>query len=426
MVSVVQRKPQHWIVGNALSDNIEESEPKSIYNVSLLHAFIANVFQLIALSLLFRYSDFIQNLGGDESHLGWVVGLATVGAIFFRLVQGFAIDRFGPKQIWLLSLAVQIIALWWHTRIQSVTSVDIYLARGLFALGIAGNFGAWLSFVSLQAPVHRVAEVIGVIGASGFVGMATGPVIGDYIFAVDKIQRTQIDQMFWVALSMAAGAFVFAGLACWSAGPIGSTSRHKTRPIGNPLTFLWKNRPGFILVVGMMMGLSIGFAGTYLRPLAESLGINQIKTFFVVYNVTAFVSRLLFRRTPEILGLKNTICLGFGFFFLSMLCYLGLKSESGFWLPAIAGGLGHSFLFPSVVAACTEQFDQASRGIATNLILAMYDAGVFVGMPAIGLILTTARANQLPAYPSAIFFICFLILLVVSTFYLQKPGQKSG
>ncbi len=397
------------------------AESPRVYNISLLFAFFTNVFQLIAVSLLFRYSDFVNVLGGDEWHLGWIVGLASVGAVGFRLFQGSAIDRFGPGGIWLLSLVGEIVALLWHLRIDSVSGIEVYAARTLFATSLAGTFGAWLSFISLQAPHERVAEVIGVVGSSGFVGMAIGPVIGDWLFRDAIIDRGMVNMMFLVAAAMATLALFTAGLAVSLARDHHAFRSHRTRttpkPGQGPLRMVWNRRPGMILVMGMLMGLSISFPGTFLRPMAEENNIDNIRTFFVVYNIAAFISRLLFRHAPQVLGLKPTILIGFGFMALSMLLYLPVKSAADFWMPALAGGLAHSFLFPSVIASCTHRFPIQQRGLATHLILAMYDSGTLIGMPLVGLIVTRAREVGWPPYPAAIATLCGLIV-VTSLVYL--------
>ena len=395
-----------------------------VYNASLLLAFVANVFQLIAVSLLFRYSDFVNVLGGNEWHLGWIVGLSSVGAIVFRLVQGTAIDRFGPGSVWLVSVFGEMVALLWHLNIDSVTGFEVYAARTLFALSVAGTFGAWLSFISLQAPQERIAEVIGVVGSSGFVGMAIGPTLGDGLFSGTEIDRAAVNMMFGVAAAMTGVAWGAAMLAVRLARHHRALHEHRNEPKsgGHAWRRIWRNRPGLILLVGALMGLSIGFPGTFLRPLAESHGISHIKTFFIVYNLVAFTSRLLFRRAPQVLGLKPTILLGFGFMAASMLLYLPLRSVAGFWWPAAAGGMAHSFLFPSVVASCTNRFPIAQRGLATHLILAMYDLGVLVGMPMIGLIVTQSRAMGRDPYATAIEVLCGVIV-VVSLAYLIRERE---
>ena len=395
-----------------------------VYNGSLLLAFLANVFQLIAVSLLFRYADFVELLGGDEWHLGWIVGMASVGAIACRLIQGIAIDRFGPGVIWIVSIAGEILAILWHIKIDSVTGIEVYLARTLFAMSLAGTFGAWLSFISLQAPHQRIAEVIGVIGSSGFVGMAIGPTIGDWLFSSQDMRADQVAKMFYVAAAMATISMSLALLAWRFAKRSRSLLQPLKKKSDNPLWIIWKNNPGFILVVGMLMGLTVGFPGTYLSPFAESLDIENIKSFFIIYNITAFVSRLIFRRAPQTLGLPTTILLGFGFMALSMLLYLPLQNESGFWLPATAGGLAHSFIFPSVIAACTNAFPAIHRGLATQLILGMYDLGVLVGMPIIGLMVTTSRAKGLEPYPFTIKTMFGIIVSVCLVYLLTERFKK--
>lgn len=404
-----------------VSSNSIESQVPRVYNLSLLMAFVANVFQLISVSLLFRYSDFVYSHDGTEWHLGWIVGIGSVGAVAFRLYQGMAVDWLGPELIWIASIIGQIISLWWHLNIDSISSIEVYLARTLYATSLSGAFGAWLSFISLQAPIQRVAEVIGVVGSSGFVGMAVGPAIGDWIFELFEGEAQQVSALFVLSNVMVVVALLAALLACRLGRDHALLRETRVgRKKENPVTVVWKTNPGFILIVGMTMGMTIGFPATYMRPLAESLNIDRIMLFFLVYNIAAFVSRLSFRHAPQVLGLRNTILTGFGFMALSMLLYLPLKNESGLWLPALAGGIAHSFLFPSVIAACTNQFPEHQRGVSTNLILAMYDLGFLIGMPAIGIILTTARHYGWSPYPLAVEAIFLTILIVAGVFSTRR------
>lgn len=408
------------------SSGSEELQP--VYNASLLLAFVANVFQLVSVSLLFRYSDFVNSLGGNEWHLGWIVGIGSVGAIVFRLVQGMAIDRLGAPLIWIACIVGQLISLFWHLQIDSLGGIEIYCARTLYATSLAGTFGAWLSFVSLQAPKERVAEVIGVVGASGFVGMAIGPAIGDWLYQSQTESGSHVGQFFQIAICMVGLGLISSMASCI----LGAKNKmlaqsKKRRQAVNPLSIIRQNNPGFILVAGMTMGLGLGFAGTYLRPMAELLEIQQIKIFFLVYNAVAFSSRLIFRRAPQVLGLQITILLGFAFLAVGFLLYLPMQTASHLWAPAAAIGLGHSFLFPSVIAACTSKFPESQRGVSTNLILAMYDAGILVGMPCIGVMLTLARAKGWLAYPIVIVVMfCVIVLVALVNWCLQKSPTKDS
>ena len=399
---------------------LDSDENVSIYNLSLMMAFAANVFLLISVSLLFRYADFVSVIGGNEWHLGWIVGASSVGAVILRLWLGTAIDRFGPEWIWYCCLAGQIFSLYGHLFIQSPDSINVFLVRFVYATCLAGTFGSWLSFVSLQAPTDRVAEVIGVIGASGFVGMAIGPIIGDYIFASNSSELDSVKGLFLCAISALAVSTAFTIGAC----RLGKVRPHLRLASKNPIQVIAKAQPGFVLILGMLMGISIGFPGTYLRPMAASLDIDQIKLFFITYNLVAFVSRLIFRQAPTVMGLHKTITVGFSFMAASMLMYLVVDNEYKLIWPALLGGLGHSFLFPSVIALCTQQFAKADRGVAANLILAMYDSGVLIGMPTIGILHSSAEYFGLSPYSTIVVALMALILVVLAAFWRFSSRPK--
>lgn len=209
------------------------SDDSPIYDKVFFCSYLANVFMLMSISVLFRYADFVESLGGSEWHLGWIVGLGTVGAIIFRIFQGTAIDRFGPMLVWILSLLGLIASNLFHIGIQDVDGWPIYACRFLMNLCIAGVFGSWLSFVSLRVPAAKVAEVIGVVGSSGFAGMALGPVIGDWIFSRELAQSENVAFMFQVSAGLLCGSLIAAatgGFLDWRHArrrPCRSTDRGK-------------------------------------------------------------------------------------------------------------------------------------------------------------------------------------------------------
>ena len=378
---------------------------------------------LMSISLLFRYSDFIQSIGGNELHLGWIVGFGAVGAILFRIYQGSAIDQFGPMVVWVLSLVGLIVSNLLHIGIDNVNGWQVYANRLLMNLCIAGVFGSWLSFVSLRVPVKRVAEVIGVVGSSGFAGMAIGPVVGDWIFARNTSLEYKVDLMFYVSAVMLCGSLVMAiggGYLDFRSRKILGQPLHRTPRKGSRAgiwQLLRKHHPGFLLIVAGVMGMSISLPGSFLRPFAAEQGIDSIKEFFLVYNIVAFVSRVAFRRAPQVLGLRNAILLGLGFMALSLSLYSVVESTTTLILPAIAGGLAHSFLFPSVVAGGTALFPKENRGLATSLVLAMYDLGVLIGSPLVGISLTNARDMDLPAYPLTFFMVSLVVVATGLAFW---------
>ena len=175
------------------------------------------------------------------------------------------------------------------------------------------------------------------------------------------------------------------------------------------------------------MGLSISIPGTFLRPFVAEIGIQQIMFFFVVYNVVAFAARVGFRRAPQVIGIRNAILMGLGFMTLSMASYVFVDSKIALVIPAVLGGIAHSFLFPSVVAGGTAFFPKENRGLATSLVLAMYDVGVLVGSPLVGISVTVARSMDLPAYPITFLFVSgTLLVAALLLFFNYERGDGRG
>ena len=78
-----------------------ESRGVGGYGPAFWFAYTANLFIMIAVAILFRYADLVTSLGGTEFHLGWIVGIGTVGSLFTRLALGSGIDRNGPRLVWM-------------------------------------------------------------------------------------------------------------------------------------------------------------------------------------------------------------------------------------------------------------------------------------------------------------------------------------
>jgi len=382
-----------------MTDQATKNIPR-VYDGTFVAMFAANSFLMSAVGLLFRYSDFVEVNGGDELKLGWIVGLGTIGAIAFRVFQAVLIDRIGVSIIWTVSLLLFIVGAIWHTQLPHIESWHVYGARILLASGIAGALGSWATFASLRAPLDRVAEVIGIAGASGFVGMAIGPTIGDALLASDGRSQTSIAMMFYVAAGLAVASLFCAWIAnrpgqlrpFASGNPQVKIVRKRSWPI------IKKHQPGLLLVVAITMGVGGAIPSTFLRPYTESIGIDAIASYFWTYNVTAFTCRIVFRRASHVVGLKAMILIGLGAMAVSMPLYLIVRSPFWLFVPAIAAGVSHCFLFPAVMSSGIAKFPIENRGLAMNFMFAMYDIGLALGAPILGVLLSFTRNSGFDSY----------------------------
>ncbi len=369
-------------------------------------AYAANILVMVAVSLLFRYADFVAALGGSEWELGWIVGTGMVGSLAVRLTLGTWIDQYGPRRVWLAALGLLGASCLAHLAVGTCHGPAIYLLRIAYCCAIAGVFGASMTFISARVPPTRTAEMIGMLGTAGFLGMVIGTQLGDLLLGTAVIHRWQIDAMFVAAAVLAGGSAGFALLATREL-PV---PRRAGRP---PLwRLIGQYNPGPVLLVGLGMGIGLTLPGNFLRPYAAQLNVPRIGLFFGVYAPTAFVTRVLTRRLPERYGPEPMILLGLTGVVGGLLLLLVVGSQWHLVFPGLVFGVSHAMLFPSVVALGARRFPVEHRGLGTTLMLGTWDAGQLVGAPLVGGLLTTSARAGLPPYPTTFVSIAALLALL--------------
>jgi predicted MFS family arabinose efflux permease len=190
---------------------------------------------------------------------------------------------------------------------------------------------------------------------------------------------------------------------------------------------LRRYQPGAILLIGVAMGLATGIPFYFLRPFAQRLEIPGIRGFFLVYAGVAFFTRLICRRLPDRWGVRRTVMLGMGFLAADMLSFLLVRDAWTLLVPATLGGVAHAFVFPAAMTGGSLSFPTRYRGLATTLMLTMFDLGNLVGQPAVGSLLTVARQLGWPPYPTMFLSVTVLLLGVLGLYARSPlPSRASG
>jgi MFS family permease len=319
-----------------------------------------------------------------------------------RTGQGVAIDVYGSRKVWLVSAATVVVCSAGHLLVSSADSPLIFALRIALQTGIAGFFGASISYVSGRAPVEHVVEVVGTLGTSGFIGTVLGTLLGDRLLGADK----EPTMMFVAASTIGCLAFVFGLLATEGA----QRPMSRRRP---PLTWLLRRyHPGPMLLMGVAAGFGLGIPTIYVRPFSVELGIPGIAWFFFPYMAVAFTTRLSIRRMPARFGLRPVVLVGVLCLTLGMLSFVAVQKDWHFLLPALSMGIAHAIMFPTVVAGGSTAFPARYRGLGTTVMLATFDLGSFLAFVSVGAIIVQARAAGWPAYGTM--FTCVAALLATS------------
>lgn len=380
--------------------------------------YAANTSTMVAVSLLYRYGDFVSFLGGDEVDLGWIVAAGMVGSLLMRLAQGAGIDTYGPRRIWLWSSALFVASSAGHLLVTTVDGPLVYALRVLFQTSVAGFFGASITYISGRAPIARMAEVIGTLGTSGFIGMMIGTQLGDQLLNYTELDRRHIDRMFLCVSFIGLAAFVFSWLATRG---VAVRMKRRQPPI---LWLIRRYHPGAVLWAGAATGFGLGLPTIFLTLYAKELHIPKLAVFFWIYVPTAFVTRMLIRRLPQRWGVRPMVLWGMSCLALGILSFILVKTEWQFVFPAVLIGIAHAFVFPAAVAAGSGAFPVRYRGLGTTLMLAMFDLGNLIGMPAVGEMLHWYRHFGVPHYPATFVTAAAMIFAIGAAYTWFSRGRQ--
>ncbi len=355
-------------------------------------AYLSNGFTTLANGMMVRYSDLVTQLGGDEGQLGWIVGVGMVGSILFRLLQGEAVDRYGASRIWMWCVVTYCVSLVLHLGLTTAYGPAMFVFRTLMQASLAGIFSSSITFVSLRVPPRRMAEVVGALGTSGFLGLMIGPLISDGIGRLADSPADMVRVMFQSATALAVCAAAATFFAVRTTLP----------PIRHVRPSLWKvirqYHPVMISLTAMMMGAGFAIPATFLRPFAIEMNLQNIGMFFAVYAATGFGARLATRSLFERFGNKPWIATGLVLLTLSYVCYVPVTATWHLCLPAVLAGIAHALLFPSIMAAGTSVFPREYLGVATSFVLAMFDVGTLLSAPMVGTFLKLAKPRTDSSY----------------------------
>lgn len=379
----------------------------------------SNFLLMVAVSLLYRYGDFVTFLDGNEVDLGWIISVGMIGSLAMRLGQGIGIDAYGPRQIWLMSSTMFIATCFAHLLVTDVHGPLVYCLRIFYQSSLAGFFGASITYISGRAPVARIAEVVGTLGTSGFVGMVVGTWLGDRLLNFTELDRSHVDHMFLVAAALGTASLAMSWLATRGHLP---PVRRKRLPM---LRVLRRYHPGGILLIAIATGFGLSLPGVFLSRYAAHLQIADIGPFFTVYCPTAFIARMSMRSVPERFGIRPMILVGMLAMVAGMLLFLVVRQPWQFAIPAVSVAIAHAALFPAVIAGGSGPFPTRYRGLGTTVSLAFFDLGCLVGSPIVGEVLYWAEHFGWPGYPT-MFVVVAGLLGSLGLLYAAGEWRKEG
>lgn len=320
-----------------------------LYSSGFVVLFAQQLGFAFAFSTFFLLPKFLaRELAAPPSAIGVVSAMFGASGLLAIPLVGSAIDRL-PRVTFLRV----------GTLLLGVTALGYLLVRdaGLLAAALrlvqgvawAMVFTAGLAWTSETVPPSRLGEALGVVGGSNLLMQAIAPAVVEPL-----ADRHGFSTAFVMAASAAAISTAFAFKL---AEPVAS------RPSASVslLDSLRQRTTWLFVPIQLSAGVAYGVMFTFALPFALTIGIHEVRNFFVAYTAAALVVRFGLGSVTDRMG-RRAVSIAALVLYGASVAAMQRLSALGLPLLGASFGIAHGFFFPAINALILERARAGERG----------------------------------------------------------------
>jgi MFS family permease len=313
----------------------------------------------------------VDVLNAKASDVGYILAAYTVSALIIRPFVGIALDTWGRKWIYLISLLVFTLTILLYPLI--LTFGILLLVRFFHGFSWGATTTSGMTVLVDIIPPQKRGRGIGYFGISFTLAMAVAPVLALFI-----LETWGYFEMFYIA-----ALFSFCGLIMVSfvRYPVFQTQQVKTRvtwdrfiePKGIPIS-----------IPMALFGTTYGGVVSFITLYDKELGLAQAGTFFLILAGGVTISRLF---AGQVFDKNGPTLLMIGGFIVNIagLLFLGLlQNITGFLVSAGLIGLGVGIMMPTLQTMVNNVVTVQRRGAANATLITAFDLGIGLGSLGLG------------------------------------------
>ncbi len=322
----------------------------------------------------------VNDLGQDESRVGYVIGIYALSALLIRPVAGYVLDAYGRKSVYLWSLLAYVLISGLYIWVDSYVSLLILRTLHGLSWGVITNGG--ITIASDLVPEKRRGEGISYFSLSITLSMALGPLVGLSILEQSNFQMLFI----WTfAISVLALAMAFM------------IKYVKMPPAPKKLTRagVYEKKVVHITLIMLITAVTYGGLMSFLTLFAEELAISNIPLVFLVFaigvaSLRPFSGQFMDKNGPRVIILWSFIITIFGYILLSQ-----TKTEYLFLMACFITGVGNGLIMPTILTMTANLVGADRRGVANSTIYSATDLGIGLGSILLGYVVKIAGLSNM-------------------------------
>jgi len=310
-------------------------------------------------------------LGAGPEEIGHVVAVSAISIVFFLLPAGSMVDRHGRKVFLMSGAVLMALASVGYVYVHEIGAY-LYVLRLLQSLAFAYAYAAGAALCVDASPTDRLGQAIGLFGLSYVVMGAFAPA------AVETI----VEAHGWHATFLLAAAM--SGLCAFLSIFVREEKIERGTTSHVPLASIVR-RPEILrasLVIGLL-GVAFGCAFNFYQPFALSLGIYELRDFFLAHSLAAASCRIGLGPFIDRIGLRRVSLVSLSLYVVVIFAMTWLD-RIGLLVLGLGMGLAHGLFYPAYTAIVIAGCPAAERGRRMAIIQAGLNIGIGVGGIALG------------------------------------------
>lgn len=316
-------------------------------------------------------------LGGGEAGVGLAMGSFSVTTLLLRPWAGRFTDRHGRRRLLVGGAAAFTLVTIGHLLVESVAA--LVALRLLLGVAEAMYFVAGFAALADLAPPQRAGEALSLNSLALYVGVATGPLLGQAL-----LHWGGFDAAWLGAVALAAVAAALA-LRVPETRPTSDAEPGPT-PLVHPAAIV----PGLALFSGVAaMSGFLAFAVLH----ARAIGIERWSGVLLLYGGTVVLCRLVFARLPDRVGPGRLAGTALAVAAVGLFLMGALGTTAGLLVGTAVMAVGIAFVTPAVFATVFSTVPAEERGSAAATTSVFIDLGLSGGPMLLGLM---AAASSIP------------------------------
>jgi MFS family permease len=356
--------------------------PPRFFTRTFVLCAVANFAQSLSFNLFLHFPGYLAQLGADEVQIGFIFGLTAFAAIVARPPIGRVMDRRGRRGVILAGGVLNVLACALYLGIHSIGPA-VLAVRIVHGFAEAMLYSSLFTFAADLVPAARRTEGLAWFGASGMLPVALAGLLGDALLA-----RFDYSALFGSSVALAVcslGLSLPLRERARAPGPREPSRGFLAALLQRELLPLWW--------IGTVFAFGVASVFIFTKTFVMHTGIGSVGAFFSAYAGAALLVRIAGGWLPDRVGPTRVLVPSLAILCLGLVLLAFAATATHILVAGLCCGLGHGFVFPILSSMVVTRAREADRGSALAIFTALFDAGVLIGGPTLGVLI---RASGYP------------------------------